>query len=139
MTETFGQWLKRKCEELNVKPAELSRKSGVSKQYISGLMKDRPHSDSKARPHPRPDTVDKLANALGAPISEARRAAYPAPTDLEGDADPVSLQIFNISRELSPETRETALKVIEAIYRGEVIKANKPVPSSKKSGKLKSA
>jgi transcriptional regulator with XRE-family HTH domain len=84
-TQTFGDHLRERLKEKGMKPAELARRSGVTKQNISRLLHGTPHSITGAPPRAEPDTVKKLAKALGWNANDALLAAGYAPdTPSEG-------------------------------------------------------
>ncbi len=80
-TATFAEALRQKMiERDNISAAELSRQSGVSKQNISRIINNVPHSETNAPPKVTTVTVRKLARALGWNINEALTlAGYAAP------------------------------------------------------------
>lgn len=72
---TFKDFLRSKLDEKNMRPAELARLSGVTKQNISRILTDKPHPLTNAAPTVKLATVEKLAKGLGVDINDARRAA----------------------------------------------------------------
>src|SRR5437762_2793807 len=83
---TFGDYLRERMEAVGMKSAELSRLSGVSKQNISRLVNNKPHSVTGALPKAEPETVIKLAGPLNWPTDDAlKRAGYAGTGDAESD------------------------------------------------------
>lgn len=67
-------------EHANVSQAELARRMGVSRNYISNLERDFSPTAKGGKPQPSVETCDKIARALGVDIAEVRLAAgYAAP------------------------------------------------------------
>lgn len=71
----FKEFLRSKLDEKNMRPAELARLSGVTKQNISRILTNKPHPLTNAAPTVTPATVEKIAKALGVDVKEARLAA----------------------------------------------------------------
>lgn len=82
MNKTFGQALKEILELKKIKPAELSRLSGVTKQNIGRLLNEQRHPISNAPPKATKETVLKFAKALNWNRDEALLAAGYAPTEI---------------------------------------------------------
>lgn len=79
MSKTFGEHLKEKMDEAGIKAAELSRRSGVTKQNIGRLVNNTPHTITNALPTTEKPTVEKLAKALNWTLDDALLAAGIAP------------------------------------------------------------
>lgn len=79
--ESFAEALRRKMlERDNISASELSRQSGVSKQNISRIINNIPHSQTNAKPKVTEVTVRKLARVLRWNINEALKlAGYATP------------------------------------------------------------
>lgn len=75
MAKTFGERLREKLTEVGMTAAELSRRSNVTKQNISRILNNTPHSITGALPKVEPETVKKLAEPLLWDINEALDAA----------------------------------------------------------------
>lgn len=78
-TATFGDVLRVQLRNRNVSAAELSRRSGVSKQHLSKLLNNERSTMTGVVTRPSVDTVDKIATGLGWDRDEARLAAGYAP------------------------------------------------------------
>lgn len=76
---TFNEHLKLKLDEANIRPAELSRRSGVTKQNIGRLINNTPHSQTGAPARAEKDTVIRLARALDWDLNDALKSADFAP------------------------------------------------------------
>lgn len=86
MKETFGQKMQRWRESAHISQAELSRRTGYSRAYISNLERDFSPTAQGGKPQPSVETCDKIARALGVPIAEARLAAgYAAPEEVKAE------------------------------------------------------
>lgn len=78
----FARWLQAELELKRMRPAELARRAGVSKQNIGKILNRTPHSLTGTIPNPKVETVDAIAKALGSNQDEARIAAGYAPSNL---------------------------------------------------------
>lgn len=110
MEKTFGDRLREELAVRGMRPSELARRSGVTKQNIGRLINNTPHSLSGALPRAEPDTVEKLAKALGWDLNEALLAAGYAPRN--GNSDP---GLFKGIERLTPEKRRIAEIQVRAI------------------------
>lgn len=79
MNQTFGDRLREKLKQVGMTAAELSRRSGVTKQNIGRILNNTPHSITGALPKTERDTVIKLATVLGWDLDEALLAGGHAP------------------------------------------------------------
>jgi transcriptional regulator with XRE-family HTH domain len=105
---TFGDWLREKIADRGVSNAELGRRVGVSATYIGNLVRDySPNKRKPGRSRPSEPVVEAIANALGAPVDEARVAAGYAPTSPQD-----ALVAFLNSTELTDAEREELAKSI---------------------------
>lgn len=90
MKETFGQKMQKWREAANVSQADLARRMGVSRNYISNLERDFSPTAKGGKPQPSVETCDKIAHALGVKVAEVRLAAgYAAPSEPEPTKDDV--------------------------------------------------
>ena len=71
----FGEWLYRVRKRVGLSQQELADLSGCSKSYISTLERGAVHSGSGGEIRPSEEIVAAIANALNAPINDARLAA----------------------------------------------------------------
>lgn len=92
---TFGDWLKAKRLELKISGAELERRSGVSRQYISNLERNLKSDTTQEIVKPSVEYVDKLAKGLGITSDEARLAAGYAPQNATTLPEPLKISDFN--------------------------------------------
>lgn len=122
--ETFGDWLKKKREELRISGADLERSSGVSRQYISNLERNVTSDLTGKLIQPSVEKVDALAKGLGVSLNEARLAAGYAPESGENshDLDGVFVS-FDSASQLTDEEKSELLKAVRLIAEG--IKARK--------------
>jgi transcriptional regulator with XRE-family HTH domain len=107
---TFNERLKEKLAEKKIRPAELARRSGVTKQNIGRLINNTPHSESGALPRAEKDTVIKLAKALDWDLDDALMAADIAPINKTTDDG-----LYKGLNELPPDRQELARRQIRAI------------------------
>jgi transcriptional regulator with XRE-family HTH domain len=116
---TFDRWLRDKRRERGWTGPELAAKSGVSKQVISNIERQAPHPISNSPYRPKVETVDKLAEALGGPLAEARQAAGYA-SQLPKSDTPADIEIRRLShyfKELPRECQLDVLALTEALWR----------------------
>jgi transcriptional regulator with XRE-family HTH domain len=116
---TFDKWLRRKRQERGWTGPELALKSGVSKQVINSIERQTPHPITQAPYRPKVGTVDKLANALGGPLAEARHAAgFASDEDKSGNMGDVEVQrLTHYFKELPRECQLDTLALVEALWR----------------------
>jgi hypothetical protein len=76
---TFNERLKAKLDEIGMRPSELARRAGLTKQNIGRLINNTPHSVTGAPPKAEKDTVIKIARALDWNVDDALEAADFAP------------------------------------------------------------
>jgi transcriptional regulator with XRE-family HTH domain len=81
---SFKDYLRQQLDERGMRPAELARLSGVTKQNIGRILNDTRHPISGGLPQVTRETVEKLAKALGADLNEALLAAGFAPLNSIG-------------------------------------------------------
>jgi transcriptional regulator with XRE-family HTH domain len=101
MSETFGQWLKRRRLESGYNRTELAQRSRTTKATISLYELDKIDQ-------PRRSVVDRIAKALAVPIDEARTAAGYAGV-------PIDDGFYRGIKDLSPERQALARRQIRAI------------------------
>jgi transcriptional regulator with XRE-family HTH domain len=73
--ESFAKWMAERREELKITLDVLEERTGVRKQHLSALERAAPHSLTGKPVIPKRKTVEKIANGLGADLSEALAAA----------------------------------------------------------------
>lgn len=107
---SFRERLVEKLKEKDWKPAELARRSGVSKQNIGRIINNTPHSITGALPKTAPETIEKIANALSWDLDEALLAGGYAPVNQEDSLD-------SQLKQLSPKSQKLARKQISALIK----------------------
>lgn len=116
----FKDYLRAKLTEKGMRPAELARASGVTKQNIGRILNDTRHPISGGLPKVTVETIEKLAKGLGVDVDEAKIAAGFIPPNIAGMLMRLpSLEGFN---ELSPE----AQKIVAEQIRGLIAAFRKP-------------
>jgi transcriptional regulator with XRE-family HTH domain len=118
--KTFGEYLQEQLISKGVKPAELARRSGVTKQNISRLLHGTPHSITGAPPRAEPETVKKLAKALEWDVNVALYAAGYAP-----DTPSESYEILNEfelafarNSKFTPEQKQQLIDTVRIVAQG---------------------
>jgi transcriptional regulator with XRE-family HTH domain len=118
--KTFGECLREQLESKGIRPAELARRSGVTKQNIGRLLNATPHPITGALPRAEPETVTKLAEGLEWDVDEALLAAGHAPR-LPDDRHklPEGVTVyFDSTSELTDEQKDRIVDVIKTIVAG---------------------
>ncbi|HKX30191.1 MAG TPA: helix-turn-helix domain-containing protein [Blastocatellia bacterium] len=117
MAETFGQKLQGWRERADIQQAELARRVGVSRAYISNLERDFSPS-SKGRPQPSVELCDKIARALGAPVAEVRLAAGYAPPAMNGEVPvvPEEEELLFYFRGMAADRRADVLAITQTLH-----------------------
>lgn len=109
---SFGELLKEKLQEKKMKPAQLARLSGVSKQNIGRIINNTPHSITGALPKTEPETIKKLAKALDWDLDEALLAGGYAPSNQEESLD-------NLIKPLSSRAKEHIRAIVKTFVEAE--------------------
>lgn len=109
MAKTFGEQLRQRLTEASLTAAELSRRSGVTKQNIGRLLNNTPHSITGAPPKVEVETVEKLAGPLGWNLNEALVAAGYAPADIDPEG------LYSGINKLPPALRPLAIRQAKAV------------------------
>lgn len=113
-SKTFGEWLRGKRKAAGLSLQLVAERAGVSKGYLSNLERNAPHTVSGATPRPSLEAVDAIANAVGAPLAEARDAAgYAAP---QAEPDPTLSRMLFYFNDLAGDQKQNALAMIEALW-----------------------
>lgn len=122
MSESFGDRLREQLDAKGMRPAELARRSGLTKQGIGRLLNKIPHAITGAPPKPALETVDKIARALDWDINEARLAAGYAPARPEETYDVMDdvILMFRDEAKLTPEEKEKILNIVRTVALGVV-------------------
>ena len=109
---SFGERLKEKLQEKKIKPAQLARLSGVSKQNIGRIINKTPHSITGALPKTEPETIKKLAKALDWDLDDALLSGGYAPSNQEESLD-------NLIKQLSPSTKKHIRAIVKTFVEAE--------------------
>jgi transcriptional regulator with XRE-family HTH domain len=92
----------------DMRPAELSRRSGVSKQNVSRILRDTHHSVTGAPPRTEQETIEKIADALNWPQADALRLLGIQPKEELSPTEAERRVIENLlfrRRRISPKRR----------------------------------
>lgn len=81
MSETFGQYLKRRREAAGLTQAELAGRVGVTPTYVGYLERGSDPTGIGEELRPMVEVVNALACALGLPMAEVRCAAGYGPPE----------------------------------------------------------
>lgn len=95
-----------------MKPAQLARLSGVSKQNIGRIINNTPHSITGALPKTEPETIKKLAKALDWDLDEALLSGGYAPSNQEESLD-------NLIKMLSPNAKKHIRAIVKTFVEAE--------------------
>lgn len=68
---TFGKWLIEKRLDAKLTQVQLAERAGISPNYVSALERDEPNARDGSPRRPRVEKVDRIAKALGVPLSDA--------------------------------------------------------------------
>lgn len=113
-TLEFSKWLSAAMSDAGLSQSELARQSGVSKQYINGLLAAAAGRESRAK-QPSVETVDALAKALRKPTTAARIAAgWAADSKPESSSEIALIAIF---RNLPSGKQGDLLAFAETLFR----------------------
>lgn len=93
---TFGEWLQRKLEEREWKPADLSRAAEMDPGVLSNLI--------NGKRNPGVESCKAIAKALKLPLAEVYRAARFMPP--EPNNDPLIDAVINLMLTMSFEEKE---------------------------------
>lgn len=118
--ETFGELITKRLRELNMRRADLARRTGLSHTYIANLANDLSPTSKSGKPRRLPEeTVDAIAAALGLPVTVARAAAGLAIPD----APPIAEKdkILALIAELSPSRQKDLLAIADTMRQRDLI------------------
>ncbi len=118
--EKFAEYVSDGLKRAGIKQAELARKATISPQAISQIVNKKPHQLTGKLLLPERETVDKIALALGDPISVARAAAgYANSSDVIEVAETVEETLKNAqffhAKGLSDADLEVIRPILEAL------------------------
>ena len=97
----FGDWLSEQLTERNMKPADLTRLSGIDSGVLSNLINNK-------REQPHVDTCKAIAKALNLPLEQVYRAAGILPQ--KPDVDTISEAILTLVLELNSTDKKDVLE-----------------------------
>jgi len=108
----FAEQLRHWLNDKGFSQAELARRSGLTPQTIGQYLAQKPHHLTNRLLLPEIDTVDRIARALGVPITEARAAAgYTHDLPRLDAADRFAL----VFRELSPQRQDDIIRIMATL------------------------
>ena len=85
MSENLSQLIQRRIKELNIRKAEIARRTGLSRTYITDISNGTGNTQS-GEYRPPPETVTKLAKALEISEAEVTNAiGYASRTTVQHD------------------------------------------------------
>jgi transcriptional regulator with XRE-family HTH domain len=126
MSETFGQYLKRRREAAGLTQAELAGRVGVTPTYIGYLERGSDTAGIGQQMRPMIEVVDAIAEALAAPAAEVRCAAgYDPPANSGGSCEVVCdtldegdfAALHRMHEKLEPERRRAFRPVLRMVRR----------------------
>lgn len=97
----FGDWLMDRLIEQDMKPADLSRATGMDSAVISNLVNNK-------RIQPAVDSCKAIAKALSIPLKEVYIAAGILPP--EPERDPIADAIMNLISDLETDDKKDILE-----------------------------
>lgn len=127
--ETFGELITKRLRELNMRRADLAKRTGLSHTYIANLANDVSPTAKSGRPRRLPEqTVDNIAAALGLPVTIARAAAGLAVPD----APPITEKekFLALVSELSPSRRRDLLAIADVMRQRDLIEGEEITPAA---------
>jgi transcriptional regulator with XRE-family HTH domain len=126
MSETFGQYLKRRREAAGLTQSELAGRVGVTPTYVGYLERGSDTAGIGQQMRPMIEVVDAIAEALAAPVADVRRAAGYEPSEdshvsckVVGDTfdDGDFAALHRMHEKLDPERRRTFRPVLRMVRR----------------------
>ena len=102
-TKKFGEWLAEKLIERDMKPADLSRATGMDSAVISNLINSK-------RQQPAVESCKLIARALEIPLEEVYRAADILPP--KPDVDPITEAVLNLMLTLDTNEKQDILEYV---------------------------
>lgn len=120
--ETLSTLIQRRLTELNIKKAELARRSGFSRTYITDLANETGNTQSGSYNLP-PDTVTKLAKALEVDEIEILNSmGYDAKEEKDSEKAALLRSLEEISSEEKPRLYRQIRALIKAAKEEEQLK-----------------
>jgi transcriptional regulator with XRE-family HTH domain len=103
--ESFADYVIEALQRTRIKQAELARLAGIKPQTVSKIVGKKPHSLTGKLLLPSRETVEKIAQAFGDPVSLAREAAGYSTGAGEDTIEGVLEDYFTRKRIESPRER----------------------------------
>lgn len=135
----FSLWLTEKMTARGWNQATLAERSKLSRQYISSLINSTPHTITGKPIKPTEEAVDKLAKALGVPLTEARLIAGYAPTDTSEFQDQIEdediaylASDYKELKKLTPEEEQAEIRTVIKMVRSELSRRLETARAKKK-------
>lgn len=101
MKKPFGTWLADKLVELDMKPADISRTTGMDSGVLSNIINGK-------RQQPSVETCKLLAKAMNIPLEEVYRAADILPE--KQNYDPITEAVLNLMGTLDNKEKQDILE-----------------------------
>jgi transcriptional regulator with XRE-family HTH domain len=126
MSETFGQYLKRRREAAGLTQGELAGRVGVTPTYIGYLERGSDPTGIGEELRPMVEVVNAIAEAIGLPVAEVRCAAgYDPPEDSNVSCEVVGdtfdegdfAVLHHMHEKLDPERRRAFRPVLRMVRR----------------------
>lgn len=119
--KTFGDWLREKRAAAGLSLQNIADRmaqsgTGLSKQRLSDIENNKPRTKGGRPPRLTEQQVDAIANAVFAPVDEARLAARLAPRN-SNQNDVLRARLLGFFNELPQDQQAAALAMIEALWR----------------------
>ena len=113
--EKFADYLNRGLAITGLSMAAVARRAGVSTQTISQIAGKKRHRLTDKLLMPKRETVDRIASALGDPVSVAREAAGYVSSDENKELD-IDILILEHVKKLPYEWRENILRFLKMLH-----------------------
>jgi len=118
----FAKWLREARDTAGLNKAQLAKEAKIARSYVTNLEGAIKNALTNKPTLPKPEIVERLAVALGVPVSEAREAAgYAAAVEDRPTGEPVvDLELRKLNRYFKELPRECQLDVMaltEALWR----------------------
>jgi len=124
--ELFADYMIEAMARTRLRQSEIARLTGLSRATISQIVGKKPHSLTGKLLLPERETVDKIANAFGDPVSKARRAAgYSGGSDkderkagLDAERQAQAARIAEMVKnfaQLSPERQAQVMAIMQVL------------------------
>lgn len=97
----FGDWLSERLAERNMKPADITRATGLDSGVLSNIINNK-------RQQPSVDSCRAIAHALEIPLEEVYRAA--GILDEKPNTDPITDAVLNLMGNLDTKEKQEILE-----------------------------